>query len=57
MRRVCLVLMVWTWTICAQSAEQQFQKAMELAGSGKFAEAETVLRALETAHPKEFEIR
>jgi hypothetical protein len=56
MCRVWLVLMVWTWTI-SQSPEQQFQKAMELAGSGKFAEAETVLRALETAHPKEFEIR
>jgi hypothetical protein len=57
MCRVWLVLMVWPWTVCAQSAEQQFQKAMELAGSGKFAEAETVLRALETAHPQEFEIR
>lgn len=52
-----LALMVATALAAAQSAADQFREAMSLAGAGKIAEAEQILRVLEAAHPKEFEIR
>ncbi|MEX2262301.1 MAG: tetratricopeptide repeat protein [Bryobacteraceae bacterium] len=41
----------------AQGPAEELARAMQLAGQGRFAEAEQALRPLEQAHPKEFEIR
>lgn len=52
---VALLLAFGAWA--QRPAELEFARAMELAASGRFAEAEEVLRFLEQAHPNQFELR
>ena len=57
-RPVLVVFLFFQMAFAYQSqANAEFTRAMRLAASGQFADAEASLRSLESAHPKLFEIR